>query len=96
MLLTKLLVKEYGWHVSSVIRDPSQRDEILELGKGQRGKVHVLVDSLEEVRSVEQAKHILNLVSPNYVVFSAGKNMSSKDPWWEVYFVSDPRSRCWW
>jgi dTDP-4-dehydrorhamnose reductase len=73
LLLTKLLVKEQGWHICSVIRDPSQRDEILDLGKGQKGEVDVLVESLEDVRSVEQAKQVLKKVDPNYVVFSAGK-----------------------
>ena len=71
--LTKLLVKEQGWHICSVIRDPSQRDEILDLGKGQKGEIDVLVESLEDVRSVEQAKQVLKKVDPNYVVFSAGK-----------------------
>lgn len=72
LLLTKLLVKEQGWHISSVVRDPRQRDEILEIGKGQKGEIDVLVESLEDVRSVEQARQVLNKASPNYVVFSAG------------------------
>ncbi len=72
LLLTKLLVKEEGWHISSVIRNPSQRDEILELGKGQKGTVDVVIESLEDVRSAEQAKQVLNKTNPVYVVFSAG------------------------
>jgi dTDP-4-dehydrorhamnose reductase len=72
LLLTKLLVKEQGCHVTSVIRNPNHRDEILDLAKGQKGKVDVLVESLEDVRSVEQAKQVLKKASPNYVVFSAG------------------------
>lgn len=73
LLLTKLLVKEEGWHVSSVIRNPNQRGEILELGKGQKGTMDVVVESLEEVRSVEEAKQVLNKVDPSYIVWSAGK-----------------------
>lgn len=73
LLLTKLLVQEPGWHISSVIRNPSQKDEILELGKGQKGQIDVLVESLEDVQSVEQAKQVLNKVGPNYVAFSAGE-----------------------
>lgn len=72
LLLTKLLVKEEGWHVSSVIRNADQRDEIIELGKGQKGEVDVVVESLEDVRSVDQAKQVLTKANPSYVVFSAG------------------------
>ena len=74
LLLIKLLVNEPGWHICSVIRDPNQRDEILDLGKGQKGEVDVLVESLEEARSVERAKQVLKKADPNYVVWSAGKD----------------------
>lgn len=73
LLLTKLLVKEEGFHVFSVIRNPNQRGEIVELGKGQKGMVDVVVESLEEVRNVDQAKQVLNKVDPSYIVWSAGK-----------------------
>ncbi len=73
LLLTKLLVREEGWHICSVVRNPSHTDEIVDLGKGHKGTIDVLVDSLEDVRSVEQAKQILQKVDPTYVVFSAGK-----------------------
>jgi dTDP-4-dehydrorhamnose reductase len=73
LLLTKILVQEQGWHITSVIRDPHQREEILEIGKGQKGKLDVLIESLEDVRSVEQAKRVLTKTHPDYVVFSAGK-----------------------
>lgn len=72
LLLTKLLLQE-GWQVSSVIRSPAQRDEILALGKGQKGEIDVLVESLEDIRSVEQAKEVVHKVDPKYVIFSAGK-----------------------
>lgn len=79
LLLTKLLVKDHGWHVTSVIRNPSQKDEILGLGKGQKGEIEVVVESLEDVRSAEQAKQVLNKADPNYVVFSAGKHQAYKN-----------------
>jgi NADPH:quinone reductase-like Zn-dependent oxidoreductase len=72
LLLTALLLKEPGWHVSSVIRDPRQKDEVLELGKDQQGEIEVLVESLEEVQSVQQAKQLLSKADPKMVVFSAG------------------------
>jgi hypothetical protein len=77
LLLTKLLVKEPGWHISSVIRNPSQKDEILELGRGQSGEIDVLIESLDDVRSVEQAKEVLKKADPKYVIWSAGKHSTS-------------------
>jgi dTDP-4-dehydrorhamnose reductase len=95
LLLTKLLVQESGWHISSVIRNSNQRDEILELGKGQKGEVDVVVESLEDVKSSDQAKQVLNKVDPNYVVFSAGKHGTSA-----IHLLSrisnDTYSRRWW
>jgi dTDP-4-dehydrorhamnose reductase len=84
LLLTKLLLKEQGWHITSVIRNPSQRDEILDLGKGQNGNVDVLIESLEDVKSSEQAQQVLNKTKPNYVVFSAGKCSISCDTHQEI------------
>jgi nucleoside-diphosphate-sugar epimerase len=63
-----------SWHVTSLIRDPSHKDEILKLGEGQKGKVEVLVSSLEDVKSDDDAKKVLEQVKPNYVVWSAGKS----------------------
>ncbi|SLM37815.1 nad dependent epimerase dehydratase family protein [Lasallia pustulata] len=61
-----------SWSVTSVIRDPSQTEEILSKGKGQPGKVDVLVRSLEDIKSEEQAQSVLDEVKPQYVVWSAG------------------------
>jgi NADPH:quinone reductase-like Zn-dependent oxidoreductase len=104
LLLTRLLVQEPGWHISSVVRSPSQREEILELGKGQKGEVDVVVESLEDIQSSDQAKQVLNKVDPNYVVFSAGKhgtfaaillsrisNDTCSRRWWKRWRITDIR-----
>ena len=72
MLLTPLLLKR-SWNVTSVIRDPGQEKEILALGKGLQGKVDVLVESLDDVKSDQEAQSVLDKVRPDYVVWSAGK-----------------------
>lgn len=71
-LLTPLLLAK-RWNVTSVIRDPSQREEILELAVNQEGKLEVLVSSLEQVKSDVDAKSVLDQVQPDYVVWSAGR-----------------------
>ena len=71
MLMTPLMLAK-SWNVTSVIRDPSQEKEILALGEGQKGKLDVLVSSLEDVKSDADAKKVLDAVKPNYVVWSAG------------------------
>ena len=71
LLLTPMLLSR-SWSVTSVIRDPSQTEEILSKGKGQPGKVDVLVRSLEDIKSEEQAQSVLDEVKPQYVVWSAG------------------------
>lgn len=71
LLLTSMLLSR-SWSVTSVIRDPSQTEEILSKGKGQPGKVDVLVRSLEDIKSEEQAQSVLDEVKPQYVVWSAG------------------------
>lgn len=72
LLMTPLLVSR-SWHVISVIRDPSQTNEILEAGKKGPGKVEVLVSSLEDVKSQADAKRVLDQAKPDYVVWSAGE-----------------------
>jgi hypothetical protein len=69
--LTPLLLAK-SWNVTSVIRDPKQQDEILALGKGQKGQVDVLIESLEDVKSDADAQKVLDKVKPDYVVWSAG------------------------
>ncbi|KAL8720915.1 MAG: hypothetical protein Q9225_002301 [Loekoesia sp. 1 TL-2023] len=71
LLLTPLLVAR-SWHVTSVIRDPSQKEDILSTVKDQPDKIDVLVSSLEDVKSKENAEKIISQTKPNYVVWSAG------------------------
>ena len=61
-----------SWSVTSLFRNPSQKEEILSLGEGQPGKLEVLVRSLEDVKSTEQAKAILDEAKPDWIVWSAG------------------------
>ncbi|KAI8629788.1 NAD dependent epimerase/dehydratase [Xylariaceae sp. FL1651] len=70
-LLTPMLLQR-SWTVTSVIRNPDQVADLQKLGENQRGKLNVLVRSLEEVKSDEQAKSVIDEVKPDYVVFSAG------------------------
>lgn len=70
--LTPLLLAR-SWNVTSVVRNPDHKDEILKLGEGKKGKVEVLVSSLDEVKNESDAKKILDQVKPEYVVWSAGK-----------------------
>lgn len=71
LLLTTHLVAR-SWHVTSVIRDPSQKDDILSKAKDRPELVDVLVSSLEDVKSPEDAKSIIDQSKPDYVVWSAG------------------------
>ena len=70
-LLTPLLLKR-SWTVTSLIRDPSQASDIEKLQQGEKGRLQVLVRSLEEVKKVTQAKAIIDEVKPDYVIWSAG------------------------
>lgn len=69
--LTPLLLAK-KWNVTSVIRNPDQEKEILKLGDGQPGKVDVLIESLDEVKSQADAQKVLDKVKPDIVVWSAG------------------------
>ncbi|KAK2765201.1 hypothetical protein FQN54_008900 [Arachnomyces sp. PD_36] len=69
--LTPLLLAR-SWNVTSVIRNPDQSDEILKLGEGKKGKVDVLISSLDDIKSESDARSILDKVKPEYVVWSAG------------------------
>lgn len=69
--LTPLLLAK-SWDVFSVIRNPDQREEIMNLGKNQPGKVEVLIESLDDVKQESQAKKVIDQVKPNYVVWTAG------------------------
>jgi hypothetical protein len=61
-----------SWNLTSVIRNPDQKNDILEAGKNGPGKVEVLVESIEGVKSDADAKKILDKVKPDWVVWSAG------------------------
>lgn len=69
--LTPLLLAK-SWNVVAVIRELKQQDEILALGKGLKGQVDVLVESLEDVKCDADAQKVLDKVKPDYVVWSAG------------------------
>ncbi|KAH7360863.1 hypothetical protein BKA65DRAFT_494156 [Rhexocercosporidium sp. MPI-PUGE-AT-0058] len=71
LLLTPKLVSR-SWDVVSVIRNPDQKNAILEAGKKGPGKIEVLIESLEDVKSVEDANAILEKAKPDWVVWSAG------------------------
>ncbi|KAF2268802.1 hypothetical protein CC78DRAFT_454790 [Lojkania enalia] len=70
-LLTPLLLAR-SWNVTSMIRSLDQKDTIAKLGQGQPGKLDVLVSSVEDVKSEDDAKEILHQVHPDWVVWSAG------------------------
>jgi uncharacterized protein YbjT (DUF2867 family) len=70
-LMTPMLLQR-SWTVTSIIRNPEQIANLQKLGENQGGKLNVLVRSLEDVKSDEQAKSIIDEVAPDYVVWSAG------------------------
>ncbi|KAI0011901.1 NAD(P)-binding protein [Xylariaceae sp. FL0662B] len=70
-LLTPLLLQR-SWNVTSIIRNPDQVPGLQKLGENQKGKLNVLVRSLEDITSEPQAKSLIDEVKPDYVVWSAG------------------------
>ncbi|KAL8675504.1 MAG: hypothetical protein Q9168_000016 [Polycauliona sp. 1 TL-2023] len=71
LLLTPRLVAR-SWHVTSVIRDASQKDDVLSTVKGDAGNIDVLVSSLEDVKSQGDAQQVIDRSKPDYIVWSAG------------------------
>jgi nucleoside-diphosphate-sugar epimerase len=71
--LTPLLLAR-SWNVTSVIRNPAHESEILALAESDkvRGKLSVLVSSLDDVKTSADAAKIISQVDPDYVVWSAG------------------------
>lgn len=69
--LTPLLLTR-GWSVTSVIRNPEHENEILALGKGKKGKLSVLVSSLDDVKTADDARNLLDKVGAECVVWAAG------------------------
>jgi hypothetical protein len=74
LLMTPKFVSR-SWDLTSVIRNQDQKSAILEAGKNGPGKVNVLVESLDEVKSEGDAKRILDHVKPDWVVWSAGTSL---------------------
>lgn len=70
-LLTPLLLKR-SWAVTSMIRTQEQAPAIEKLGKDLPGKLNVLVNSVGDVSTQEQAATILKDVKPDYIAWSAG------------------------
>ncbi|KAL2130547.1 hypothetical protein VTI74DRAFT_6245 [Chaetomium olivicolor] len=81
-LLTPLLLRR-GWDVTSVIRSEEQVPTVKKLaevakdgasteGDGKLGKLNVLVRSLEEVKSEDDARKVLDEAGAEYVVWTAG------------------------
>lgn len=77
LLLTPMLLAR-SWHVTSLIRDASQTSDILSQSHSQPGQLDVLVRSLEDVKSDDDAQKVLDEVKPDYVVWSAGNTALPK------------------
>ncbi|KUJ12975.1 NAD(P)-binding protein [Mollisia scopiformis] len=71
LLMTPKLLSR-SWNVTSVIRNPDQKSEILSAGKNGPGKISVLIESIEDVKSQADAQKILDKVKPDTVIWSAG------------------------
>ena len=74
LLTPKVLAR--SWDLTSVIRNPDQKKDILEAaGKNGPGKLDVLVSSIEDVKSEADAQKVLDKVKPDWVVWSAGTSL---------------------
>jgi len=71
LLMTPLLLQR-SWNVTSVIRNPEQKSTILSKGANLPGKLDVLIESLDDVKTESQAAAVLDKVRPDYVIWSAG------------------------
>lgn len=69
--LTPLLLAK-SWNVTSIIRNPDHEAELQTLAKGKSGKLDVLVESLDDVKSKSDADKVLDKVNPNWVIWAAG------------------------
>lgn len=70
--LTPLLLKK-SWSVTSVIRNADHEKDIKSGNTSLPGKLNVLVNSLDDVKSAADASAVIDSVKPDYVVWSAGK-----------------------
>lgn len=73
--LTPLLLTK-SWNVTSLVRNPDHESEITKLGQGKSGKLDVLVDSLDDIKSDAQAQSVLDKVNPDIVIWSAGGSLN--------------------
>ncbi len=71
-LVTPMLLSR-SWAVTSLIRDTAQESTIRKLGADQPGKLDVLVRSLEDLKSEDEAKDVIEQVKPDWVIWSAGE-----------------------
>ena len=76
LLMTTVMLSR-SWHITSLIRNPEHRVEIESKGTNQPGKINVLIESLEDITSVQKAESVLERVRPDYIVWSAGLFFSS-------------------
>lgn len=70
-ILTQQLLKK-SWTVTSVIRSQDQVSQIESLAAAGQGKLNVLVRNLEHIKNISQARSVLDEVTPDAVVWSAG------------------------
>ena len=62
-----------SWQVTSVVRNIEQKQDILSLGEHNPATcLDVLECDLQNIRSSNEAFHILEKIRPNIVVFAAG------------------------
>jgi nucleoside-diphosphate-sugar epimerase len=94
-LLTPLLLQR-SWTVTSVIRSQEQAPAIEKLGAGHPGKLNILVRSISEITSQDQAASILSDVKPDYVAWSAGKHIHTRPVRIALVTVSNLLHRRWW
>lgn len=71
--LTPLLLRSHN--LTSVIRNPDHKADILEAGKNGQGKLDVLVESLADIKSQSDAQKVLDRIKPDWVVWSAGLSL---------------------
>ncbi|KAK6535540.1 hypothetical protein TWF694_001994 [Orbilia ellipsospora] len=71
MRLTPLLLQK-AWRVTSVVRNKDHESEITATAKSHAENLNVLVESIEDIKSTNEASKILNQVKPDYIVWSAG------------------------
>jgi len=71
-LLIASMMLERSWDVISVVRSAQQKDRILRLGIGKKGKIDVLVCDLEGLQNVHDARGMIDRAKPNAIVFAAG------------------------